>query len=88
MQITVGNAAGVSAPFLFSNANAPTYYPGYGASIGLLVLGVILYTSLHFWYRNQNNRKVEGKEDYRMEGLSEQEINELGEHNPRYLYTL
>ena len=88
MQITIGNAAGVSAPFLFSNANAPTYYPGYGASIGLLVLGVILYTSLHFWYRNQNKRKVEGKEDYRMEGLSEEEINELGEHNPRYLYTL
>ncbi|OSS51349.1 hypothetical protein B5807_03897 [Epicoccum nigrum] len=88
MQITVGNAAGVSAPYLFSNANAPTYYPGYGASIGLLVLGVILYTSLHFWYRNQNNRKIEGKEDYRTDGLSEEEINELGEHNPRYLYTL
>jgi hypothetical protein len=52
------------------------------------VLGVILYTSLHLWYRIQNKRKAEGKEDYRMEGLSEEEINELGEHNPRYLYTL
>ncbi|KAJ8116559.1 hypothetical protein OPT61_g2047 [Boeremia exigua] len=88
MQITIGNAAGVSAPFLYSNADSPTYRPGYGATIGLLTLGIGIYTALHFWYRNQNKRKLEGKEDYRMEGLSEEEISELGEHNPRFMYTI
>ncbi|XPS95506.1 hypothetical protein M3J09_004795 [Ascochyta lentis] len=88
MQITIGNAAGVSAPFLFSTADAPTYYPGYGATIGLLALGTGIYAAMHFWYRAQNKRKLDGREDYRMEGLSEEEIAELGEHNPRFLYTI
>ena len=88
MQITIGNAAGVSAPFQFNNADAPTYYPGYGASIGLPALGAGTFAALHFWYRNQNKKKLQGKEDYRMEGLSEKEIAELGEHNPRFLYTI
>lgn len=88
MQITIGNAAGVSAPFLYSNEHAPTYYPGYGATIGLLTLGMGVYTALHFWYRAQNKRKLEGKEDYRLEGLSEEEVNDLGEYNPSYMYTI
>ncbi|KAJ4326211.1 hypothetical protein N0V94_000158 [Neodidymelliopsis sp. IMI 364377] len=88
MQITIGNAAGVSAPFLFNNADAPNYYPGYGATIALLALGAGIYATLHFWYRAQNKRKLEGKEDHRMEGLSEEEIAELGEHNPRFFYTI
>ncbi|KAF1941024.1 MFS general substrate transporter, partial [Clathrospora elynae] len=39
MQITIGNISGVVAPFLYSNDYAPTYIPGYGATIGLLALG-------------------------------------------------
>ncbi|KAF2443434.1 MFS general substrate transporter [Karstenula rhodostoma CBS 690.94] len=88
MQITIGNASGVSAPFLFSSAYAPTYFPGYGATIGLLCLGLCIYTSLYFWFRNANKRKLTGEEDWRIEGLSEQEAKELGEHNPGYLYTI
>lgn len=87
MQITIGNAAGVSVPFLFNSADAPTYYPGYGATIVLLAFIAGVYTTLHFWYRTQNKTKLEGSEDYRMEGLSDEEISELGEHNPRFLYT-
>ncbi|KAF9732185.1 transporter C1002.16c-like protein 8 [Paraphaeosphaeria minitans] len=88
MQITIGNASGVSAPFLFSTDYAPTYFPGYGATIGLLCLGLCIYTSLYIWFRNANSRKLAGKEDWRIEGLSEQEAKELGEHNPGYLYTI
>ena len=66
----------------------PTYYPGYGATIGLHALGISVHAALHFWYRNQNKRKLLGREDYRMEGLSEEEIKEIGEHNPRFIYTI
>lgn len=66
----------------------PTYYPGYGATIGLHALGVGVHAALHFWYRNQNKRKLLGREDYRMEGPSEEEIKEIGEHNPRFIYTI
>lgn len=88
LQLTVGNLAGVSAPFVFSNRDAPTYFPGYGATMGLLVLSVCLHTFVYFYWRRGNARKLSGKEDWRMEGLSEEQIAELGEHNPRYIYTL
>lgn len=88
MQITIGNASGVSAPFLFSSSYGPTYYPGYGATIGLLAVGLCIYTTLYLWFRNANKRKRGGMEDWRMDGLSEEEVMELGEHNPRYMYTI
>lgn len=88
MQLTIANAAGVSAPFLFSNQYSPEYYPGYGAMIGLMVLQSTLHAIVGLYWRRQNQRKLAGKEDWRMEGLTEDEINELGEHNPRYLYSI
>jgi MFS family permease len=88
MQITIGNAAGVSAPFLYSQRDAPNYYAGYGATLGLLAVGVAIYTALHLWYRNANKRKLEGKDDYRMEGKTEEEVAEMGEDNPRFFYTI
>ncbi|KAJ4157124.1 hypothetical protein NW754_008766 [Fusarium falciforme] len=86
--ITIGNSAGVAAPFLFSNDYEPHYRPGYAATIGMLVLAIVIHGCVYLHFRRLNNRKLSGKEDWRMEGKTEEEINELGEHNPRYLYTL
>ncbi|KAI4907182.1 hypothetical protein J4E90_009684 [Alternaria incomplexa] len=88
MQITIGNCSGVAAPFLYAADTAPTYIPGYGATIGLLALGIAIYIALHFYFRMKNNRKLSGKEDWRIEGKTEEEIAEMGEDNPRYLYTI
>lgn len=88
MQITIGNISGVMSPFLYSEDTSPTYYPGYGATIGMLALGIVLYTALHMYFRIQNKKKLAGEYDYLMEGKTEEEIAELGEHNPRYMYTI
>jgi MFS family permease len=88
MQITIGNISGVVSPFLYSADTAPEYLPGYGATIGLLALGIVLYTALTMYFRIQNRKKREGKYDYLMQGKSEEEIAEMGENNPRYMYTI
>lgn len=88
MQITIGNISGVAAPFLYSSKYAPTYTPGYAATIGLLSLGIVIYVALHLYFRMMNRRKLAGKEDWRIEGKTEEEIAEMGEDNPRYLYTI
>jgi hypothetical protein len=88
MQITIGNISGVVSPFLYSSNTAPAYLPGYGATIGMLALGILLYTALHFYFRIQNKKKREGKYDHLMEGKTEEEIAEMGENNPRYMYTI
>ena len=86
--ITIGNAAGVPAPFLYGDDYSPRYIPGYSATIGMLVLAMCIHTTLLLHMRNKNKRKLAGKEDWRIEGKTEEEIKEMGEHNPRYMYTL
>jgi len=87
MQITIGNCSGIAAPFLYAAETGPTYKPGYGATIGLLALGIAIYISLHLYFRMKNKRKLSGQENWRIEGKTEEEIAEMGEENPRYLYT-
>ncbi|KAF2029613.1 MFS general substrate transporter [Setomelanomma holmii] len=88
MQITIGNISGVASPSLYSQSMQPTYFPGYSAMVGLLTLGIALYVTPHLHFRRENKKKREGKYDYLMEGKTEEEITEMGENNPMYLYTI
>jgi MFS family permease len=87
-QLTIGNSAGVAAPFIFSNATAPTYYPGYGATMGLLCVSMTLFTTLHFFWRRQNARRAAGKENWKFQGKTEEEIAEMGDKSPRFMAML
>jgi MFS family permease len=86
--ITIGNAAGVPAPFLYTDRYSPRYIPGYSATIGMLFVAMFIHSTIYFHFRRKNIRKQAGLEDWRIEGKTEEEINEMGEHNPRYMYTL
>lgn len=86
--ITIGNAAGVPAPFLYDDDYSPRYIPGYSATIGMLGMAMVIHTTLWLHMRRKNQRKLAGLEDWRIEGKTEEEINEMGEDNPRYMYTL
>ncbi|KAI5360651.1 Putative MFS transporter superfamily [Septoria linicola] len=86
IQLTVGNAAGVLSPFLFTGSG-PVYTGGYAVAIALLGLSGSLFTGMHFYWRRRNTNKRAGKEDWRAEGLSEEEVKELGDKNPNYFFT-
>jgi hypothetical protein len=47
----------------------------------------VLHAVLHLYFHFKNKKKQEGKFDHLMEGKTE-EIAEMGENNPRYLYTI
>ncbi|KAF2738969.1 MFS general substrate transporter [Polyplosphaeria fusca] len=87
MLITIGNSAGVASPFLFQDKYKSAYRPGYGATIGMLLLALAIHITLWLWLRRANQRKLSGKEDWRIEGKTEEEAAEMGENNPKYLYT-
>lgn len=76
IQLTVGNAAGVLSPFLFTGSG-PVYTEGYAVAIGLLGLSGSLFTGMHFYWRKRNANKRAGKEDWRAEGLSADEVSFL-----------
>jgi hypothetical protein len=55
--------------------------------MALVAMSAIIYLAFWVFFHRQNKRKVEGKEDYKVAGMTEEEAEELGEHNPKFLYT-
>ncbi|KAF5027823.1 hypothetical protein F66182_50 [Fusarium sp. NRRL 66182] len=88
MHLTIGNASGVASPFLFSSEHAPHFRPGYGASMGMLAVSLALNVILHLHFKRQNKLRDEGKQDYLLEGKTQDEIESLGERNPRFRFTV
>ncbi|OJJ02822.1 hypothetical protein ASPVEDRAFT_29369 [Aspergillus versicolor CBS 583.65] len=87
LQLTIGNSAGIPAPFLYKTNEGPRFVKGHAVSMGLVAMAALIYLAFWAWFRRQNRRKMDGKEDYRVQGMTEEEAEELGEHNPRFLYT-
>lgn len=88
LHLTIGNASGVAAPFLFASEEAPTYRPGYGASIGLLFLSLVLNIILSWHFKRQNKLRDQGKFDHLLEGKTELEIEAMGERSPRFRFAI
>lgn len=87
MQLMIGNSAGIAMPFLYSAKASPKYYAGYGVSIAAVSVSVCIFTFMSIYYRRVNKRRAEGKEDWKLEGKTEQEILEMGDWSPRYVYS-
>ncbi|KAL3417689.1 hypothetical protein PVAG01_10699 [Phlyctema vagabunda] len=87
LQLMFGNMAGIASPFLFETEYAPEFYIGHGVSMGMIAISGSIFLGMTFYYKAVNRRREAGAEDKIMEGLSEMEINELGDRSPRYRYT-
>ena len=61
---------------------------GYAVSIGLLALGMFIYAYLSLHLNYVNKRRKAGKEDHKIEGMTEEEVEALGDRNPRFIYTI
>ena len=87
LQLTMGNIAGVMVPFVYPNHTAPRYLMGHGVTLALTAFSAMIYLFMWFWYWRVNNNRAAGKEDYKIEGMTEEEIQEMGDRNPRFRYT-
>lgn len=61
---------------------------GYAVSIALLGYGVVLYSFLSLYYRHVNIRRRAGKEDHKISGMTDAEVDALGDRSPRFMYTI
>jgi hypothetical protein len=87
MQLMFGNFAGIVMPFLYDKADAPQYYTGYGVSIASVFASACIFSWMTLYYSRKNKQRREGKEDYKLEGKGEAEIQEMGDWSPRYVYS-
>ncbi|KAI9897926.1 hypothetical protein N3K66_007782 [Trichothecium roseum] len=88
IQITICNCSGIVAPFLYPGSDGPKYIMGYSVSIVLLGYGIFIYAALSLYYRHVNKRRLAGKEDYKIAGMTDAEIDALGDRSPRFIYTI
>lgn len=87
LQLTFGNVSGVMSPFLYKTTEAPRYVRGNAVTLGLVGFAGVLYGVMWFSLRLINKRRARGLEDEKIAALSEEEIRELGDKNPRFLYS-
>lgn len=88
MHLCIGNSSGVASPFLFSSSFGPQFRVSYMASICLLAVSLVLNVILCLHFKRQNKLRDQGKQDHLMEGLSDIEIEGLGEKSPRFRFAI
>lgn len=76
--------------FIYPAADAPRYVRGHAVTLSMVGLGTVIYAFMWWWYRRENNKRDEGTMSgrERWEGLTEEELMELGDDSPRYRYTI
>ncbi|KAF7155645.1 hypothetical protein CNMCM5623_008187 [Aspergillus felis] len=87
MQLTFGNVSGVMSPFLYKSTEAPRYVRGNAVTLSLVGVSGIVYAMMWAFYQHENSRRANGLEDEKVAGMTEEEIQELGDNSPRFRYT-
>lgn len=86
MQLTVGNSAGIAAPYLYPTDDSPRFVTGHAVTLALLVLSAVVSGVLWYSFVRINKLRRAGREDEKVQGMTEEEIDELGDESPRYFY--
>lgn len=71
---------------LYPAEDGPRYVKGHAITMGMLIFGVVSFLFMWIYYVIVNKRRADGKEDYKVQGLSDEEIDELGDRSPRFVY--
>lgn len=75
------------APFIYPTKDAPRYIAGHAVTLAMVTLAVIIYAIMSFYLRQQNQRRKAGKEHGKLVGRSDNEVAELGDESPKFMYT-
>ena len=78
MQLTIGTSSGIMSPFIYPTADGPRYVKGHTITMSMVAYSSVAFLCLSFWLRYANRRRAQGKEDHRTQGMSAEEMNELG----------
>jgi len=87
IQLTIGNAAGIMAPFLYKTDEAPRFVRGHAVTLAMVAMAGTIYTFMGIYFSARNKSRMAGKEDAKIAGKTEDEAAEMGDENPRYMFT-
>jgi hypothetical protein len=87
LQVTIGNTSGIMAPFLYSATGGPRYVKGHSITLALVGFAAVVYALMSWWLRRENRARMLLERNDFNEGNLMQGINNVGDRNPRFLYT-
>ena len=73
--------------FLYKTNEAPRFVKGHATTLALVGMSAVIYSFMSVYFRKRNNDRKAGKEDGAIRGMSDEEIAELGDENPRFVFT-
>lgn len=80
--------AELTVPQLYPNSEGPRYVKGHAVTLALVGMSAVIYASMSLYFVRRNRGRRAGKEDWKMAGKTEEEIAEMGDENPRYMYVI
>lgn len=83
----VGNVGGILGSFMYLESESPKYYTGFGISIALAGVGIIVAALLEWSYKIANNRKAALEGEARVR-YTEEELFDMGDRSPLFKHVL
>ncbi|BGP40847.1 hypothetical protein JCM10449v2_004812 [Rhodotorula kratochvilovae] len=81
-----GNCGGLISTWTFLAKDSPKYIPGNAFNLCGSTIMLILASSLWAWQVRENKAKANGRDDWRIEGKTQAEIETLGQKLPGFRY--
>ena len=75
-------------PQLYKTEEGPRYIKGHAVTLAMVAFASCLYGLLSLYFSRRNAQRAAGSEDGQVEGMTEEEIAELGDDSPRFLFTI
>lgn len=88
LQLTIGNSSGIMAPFLYPSSEGPRFLKGHGVSLAMVAMSAVVFAFMSWYFTRRNEQRRNGKEDAKIADMSEDQIAELGDESPRYIFTV
>jgi hypothetical protein len=87
MVMMCANLGGALASQIYRQKDYPNYFFGHSISMAFLIASTGIATIQYFAFRNLNKRKRENPQSF-LEGKTEEEIKNLGDLHPDFIYSL
>ncbi|KAF1843847.1 high-affinity nicotinic acid transporter-like protein [Cucurbitaria berberidis CBS 394.84] len=88
LQLSIGNCAGIMSAFIYPTADRPRFIKGHGITMAMVAFAIACYAVLWVCLNMANTRREKGEEEHLIEGMSDEEVAELGDDSPRFRYTI
>ncbi|KAI9482734.1 MAG: major facilitator superfamily domain-containing protein [Benjaminiella poitrasii] len=85
--VSLGSLGGLVSTWTYLQTEAPKYTVGHSINLAAGAIVIITSTLCTFYCRWENKMRAAGKRDYRLNGLSNEEVAELGHTHPNFRYT-